>query len=97
MSPGVTGMESWIAAAVLALVAFAGAPLFAIIAAIGLLAFHAAGIDTAALIAELYRLVDFPALIAIPLFNLRDPIMSISQGFRSCFGRRQQIPLVVIR
>ena len=38
----------WIAAGVLVLIALAGAPLFAIISAIGLLAFRAAGIDTAA-------------------------------------------------
>jgi tripartite ATP-independent transporter DctM subunit len=73
-------METWIAAAVLALVAFAGAPLFAIISAIGLLAFNAAGIDTAALIAELYRLVDFPALIAIPLFTFAGFVLAESQG-----------------
>jgi TRAP-type C4-dicarboxylate transport system permease large subunit len=73
-------METWIAGAVLALVAFAGAPLFAIISAIGLLAFNAAGIDTAALIAELYRLVDFPALIAIPLFTFAGFVLAESQG-----------------
>jgi C4-dicarboxylate transporter, DctM subunit len=73
-------MENWIAVGVLALVAFAGAPLFAIISAIGLLAFRAAGIDTAALIAELYRLVDFPALIAIPLFTFAGYVLAESQG-----------------
>jgi len=75
-------MENWIAAAALALIAFAGAPLFAIISAIGLLAFNAAGIDTAALIAELYRLVDFPALIAIPLFTFAGYVLAESQGPR---------------
>lgn len=75
-------METWIAAGVLALIAFAGAPLFAIISAIGLLAFNAAGIDTAALIAELYRLVDFPALIAIPLFTFAGYLLAESQGPR---------------
>jgi C4-dicarboxylate transporter, DctM subunit len=73
-------METWIAVGVLALIAFAGAPLFAIISAIGLLAFNAAGIDTAALIAELYRLVDFPALIAIPLFTFAGYVLAESQG-----------------
>jgi len=75
-----TGAESWIAAGVLALIAFAGAPLFAVISAIGLLAFTAAGINTAALIAELYRLVDFPALIAIPLFTFAGFVLAESQG-----------------
>jgi C4-dicarboxylate transporter, DctM subunit len=75
-----SGMESWIAAGVLVVIAFAGAPLFAIISAIGLLAFTAAGIDAAALIAELYRLVDFPALIAIPLFTFAGYLLAESQG-----------------
>jgi tripartite ATP-independent transporter DctM subunit len=75
-------METWIAVAVLALIALAGAPLFAVVSAIGLLAFSAAGIDTAALIAELYRLVDFPALIAIPLFTFAGYLLAESQGPR---------------
>ena len=84
-------MESWIAAAVLVLVAVAGAPLFSVIAAIGLLAFRAAGIDTAALIAELYRLVDFPALIAIPLFTFAGYLLAESQGPRRLMGLAQAL------
>ena len=53
-------MTTWLLIAALLLLALAGAPLFAIIAAIGFIAFSAAGIDPAALIAELYRLADFP-------------------------------------
>jgi C4-dicarboxylate transporter DctM subunit len=75
-------MEAWIAAAGLLLAAFAGAPLFAVIAAAGLAAFSAAGTDPAALIAELYRLVDFPALIAIPLFTFAGYLLAESQGPR---------------
>ena len=85
------GMESWITAAVLVLVALAGAPLFAVIAAIGLLAFHGAGMDTAALIAELYRLVDFPALIAIPLFTFAGYLLAESQGPRRLVGLAQAL------
>lgn len=84
-------MENWIAAAALALIAFAGAPLFAIISAIGLLAFNAAGIDTAALIAELYRLVDFPALIAIPLFTFAGYVLAESQGPRRLVSLAQAV------
>jgi C4-dicarboxylate transporter, DctM subunit len=65
---------------VLGLLAMAGAPLFAIIAAVGLLAFNAMGTDTAAFIAELYRLVDFPALIAIPLFTFAGYVLAESQA-----------------
>jgi C4-dicarboxylate transporter, DctM subunit len=86
-----TGMENWIATAVLALIAFAGAPLFAIISAIGLLAFNAAGIDTAALIAELYRLVDFPALIAIPLFTFAGYVLAESQAPRRLVNLAQSL------
>ena len=75
-------METWIAAAALLLAAFAGAPMFAVIAAAGLAAFSAAGTDPAALIAELYRLVDFPALIAIPLFTFAGYVLAESQGPR---------------
>jgi C4-dicarboxylate transporter, DctM subunit len=68
--------------ALLVLMALAGAPLFAVIAGIGLVAFTAAGTDTAALIAELYRLVDFPALIAIPLFTFAGFVLAESQAPR---------------
>ncbi len=73
-------MELWLIIAGLLVIAMAGAPLFAIIAAIGLLAFNATGTDTAALIAELYRLVDFPALIAIPLFTFAGYVLAESKA-----------------
>ena len=47
-----------------------GMPLFAVIAAIALLGFHAAGYDLVAVAVEYYRLGDKPGLIAIPLFTL---------------------------
>lgn len=62
-------MDTIIVVAGLILLALLGAPLFSIFGAIGLLAFHAAGIDTSALIVELYRLASMPTLIAIPLFT----------------------------
>jgi C4-dicarboxylate transporter, DctM subunit len=58
----------------------AGAPLFAVTAAITLIAFHAVGIDTAAVIIELSRLADFPGLIAIPLFTFAGYILAESQA-----------------
>ena len=64
----------------LLIIALAGAPLFTIIGAIGLLAFHAVGTDTSALIAELYRLVDLPALIAIPFFTFAGYLLAESQA-----------------
>ena len=54
---------------VLLLAAF-GMPLFAVIAALALLGFHAAGYDLIAVAVEYYRLGDKPGLIAIPFFTL---------------------------
>ncbi len=71
-----------IAGAVLVLLSVAGAPLFACTAAIGIVAFSRAGIDPAALIVELYRLAEFPALIAIPLFTFAGYVLAESQAPR---------------
>jgi tripartite ATP-independent transporter DctM subunit len=54
---------------VLALAAL-GMPLFAAIAAVAILGFHAAGYDLISVAVEYYRLGDKPGLIAIPLFTL---------------------------
>jgi C4-dicarboxylate transporter, DctM subunit len=54
---------------VLLLLALYGTPLFVIISAIALLAFHLAEIDASAVIIELYRLASQPVLLAIPLFT----------------------------
>ena len=58
------------ALAVVALLAALGMPLFAVIAALALLGFHAAGYDLIAVAVEYYRLGDKPGLIAIPFFTL---------------------------
>jgi tripartite ATP-independent transporter DctM subunit len=84
-------MTTWLLIAALLLLALAGAPLFAIIAAIGLIAFSAVGIDPAALIAELYRLVDFPALIAIPLFTFAGYVLAESQAPRRLISLAQAL------
>jgi C4-dicarboxylate transporter, DctM subunit len=84
-------MAEGILIALLVLMALAGAPLFAVIAGIGLLAFSVAGIDTAALIAELYRLVDFPALIAIPLFTFAGFVLAESQAPRRLVALAQAL------
>ena len=49
--------------------AFFGSPLYSIIGGVALLCFSLAGIDTSAVIVELYRLASAPTLIAIPLFT----------------------------
>lgn len=53
---------------VLALAAL-GAPIFSLLGALALYLFHGAGIDSSAVIVEMFRLATLPALIAIPLFT----------------------------
>lgn len=60
-------MIGWLLVALLAL---AGAPLFAVIAALAMLGFSAAGYDPLIVLVEFYRLAEMPGLIAIPLFTL---------------------------
>jgi tripartite ATP-independent transporter DctM subunit len=69
-------------AAALALVALAllGMPLFAVIAALALLGFYASEIDLSVVAIEIYRLVDSPVLVAIPLFTFAGYLLSESQA-----------------
>jgi tripartite ATP-independent transporter DctM subunit len=69
-----------VAGLVLLVLAVLGAPLFALIAAIALLGFHAAGQQGVAVAVEFYRLADMPALIAIPLFTLAGYLLAESQA-----------------
>jgi C4-dicarboxylate transporter, DctM subunit len=64
----------------LILLALLGTPLFIIIAAISLLSFHAAGVDTSSVIIELYRLASAPTLIAIPLFTFAGYLLAESNA-----------------
>ncbi len=73
-------MDLIIAGVILLLLSVVGTPMFALIAAVALLAFHNAGIDTAAIIVELNRLADFPALIAIPLFTFAGYLLAESKA-----------------
>lgn len=57
-----------------------GAPLFTIISAIALLAFHAAEIDASAVIIELNRMAAQPVLLAIPLFTFAGYLMAESNA-----------------
>jgi C4-dicarboxylate transporter DctM subunit len=84
-------METTIIILLLVVIALAGAPLFAMIGAIGLLLFNAAGTDTAAMIAELYRLVDLPALIAIPLFTFAGYLLAESQAPKRLINLAQSL------
>jgi len=63
----------------MALVTLFGAPLFVIFGAITLFADHKAGTDSAAIIAEMYRLAQQPFLVAIPLFTFAGYLMAESK------------------
>ena len=60
-----------IVAGVLVLIgaALVGAPLFAVVAGAAMLGFYAADIDLSIVAIELYRIVDTPMLVALPLFT----------------------------
>lgn len=60
------------------LMALFGTPLFIIIGAIGLICFYSQDIDSSAMIIELYRLANAPALLAIPLFTFAGYLLSES-------------------
>jgi len=69
-----------LAAVALLLLAALGAPLYALLAAVALLGFHAAGQEGVAVAVEFYRLADMPALIAIPLFTLAGYLLAESRA-----------------
>ena len=73
-------MDLAIVGIVFVLLGLFGMPIFAIVAAVALLAFHFAGIDTAAIIVELFRLSEFPGLIAIPLFTFAGYVLAESKA-----------------
>jgi len=59
--------------------AILGAPLFSLIGALALYLFHTSGGEPAFVIAELTRLAEFPALIAIPLFTFGGYVLAESK------------------
>lgn len=72
-------MTTLVIAVILILFALFGTPLFVIISAIALIAFHFAEIDSSAIIIELYRLASQPVLLAIPLFTFAGYLLSESK------------------
>jgi len=64
----------------LLLLALAGVPLFAIIAASALLGFHREGVDLSVVGIEIYRLAETPVLLAIPLFTFAGYLLGESQA-----------------
>jgi len=65
---------------IILLLVLLGEPVFVLIGAGGLLLFKSIGVDTSAVIVELYRLASLPALIAIPLFTFAGYILAESNA-----------------
>ena len=71
-------MTLWIF--ILILLALLGTPLFIIISAIALLAFHSIEIDSSAIMIEMYRMASAPTLLAIPLFTFTGYLLAESNA-----------------
>ena len=69
----------WLGILLLIAAALAGAPLFAVLMAAAMLGFLAADIDLAILGIEVYRIVDTPLLVALPLFTYAGYLLSESK------------------
>ena len=63
----------------LSLFAFLGAPLFIVILAAAMLGFSLAGIPLTVITIEIYRLVDTPLLLALPLFTFAGYLLAESE------------------
>ncbi len=64
----------------LLVLALLGMPLFAVIAALALLGFYSSDIELSVVAIELYRIVDNPVLVAIPLFTFTGFLLSESRA-----------------
>jgi C4-dicarboxylate transporter, DctM subunit len=62
------------------ILAILGTPLFIVIAAGGLIFLYTNGIDSSAMIIELYKLAHTPMLVALPLFSLAGYILAESKA-----------------
>ncbi|WP_455209457.1 TRAP transporter large permease [Kaarinaea lacus] len=69
-----------VASIVLVILALLGAPLFIVIAASAILGFIASEVDLTVVAIEIYRIVDMPALLSIPLFTLAGYVLSESNA-----------------
>lgn len=68
------------ALAIISLLVIIGAPLFVIIASSALIGFASEDIDLSVIAIEIYRIVDTPVLLAIPLFTLAGYVLGESQA-----------------
>ena len=69
---------TWLLSLLVIVMALGGAPLFAVILAGAILGFSSSDIDLAIIPIEVYRIVDTPLLVALPLFTFMGYILSES-------------------
>jgi tripartite ATP-independent transporter DctM subunit len=72
-------MSLFVVGIILLFLALLGAPLFTIIGAIAMLSFAGEGIESSAVMVELYRICSNPTLVAIPLFTFAGYVMAESK------------------
>ncbi len=70
---------SFLISFILVLLAFLGAPLFAIILAVAMIGFYIQGVDLSVIPIEIYRISDTPVLLALPLFTFAGYILAESR------------------
>lgn len=70
---------TFIVSIILVLLAFLGAPLFAVIVAVAMIGFFIQGVDLSVIPIELYRISDAPVLVALPLFTFAGYILAESR------------------
>ncbi len=68
----------WLGIVLILVMAALGAPLFAVLMGAAMLGFYSADIDLAIIAIELYRIVDTPLLVALPLFTFSGYLLSES-------------------
>ena len=68
----------WLGVVIIFIMAAIGAPLFSVLLAASMLGFYSADIELAIVAIELYRIVDTPLLVALPLFTFSGYLLSES-------------------
>jgi len=61
-------------------IALLGAPIFAVMSALALVAFHFSGIELSAVSVEIYRLASAPTILTIPLFTFAGYVLAESKA-----------------
>lgn len=69
-----------VAYSLILIVALLGAPIFAVMAALALVAFYFTGIELSAVAVEIYRLASAPTILTIPLFTFAGYVLAESKA-----------------